>query len=301
MVTTFHNRRENEHCVEATAGSRGWGGETSVLWINGSDMDGGLKRSVTVLFSNFSLTGWLNNDKHTRLHSRPIYRLHCKSQTKAADHKRPAKTATRYELSQSAYMIMNSFHLKSRPSSGCLPLRWIVVEPLLCFKANSPPQTPLKRRWTRQSNSRPGLVSARSRILARNDSELVLGTISAVAVMDGRGACCQCGAERPERPAGSAVRASAGDASQSFCPKQRATTPPTSTHTHFLMKGSIIFVKSKALILPPCSVCPTNYHRANEQAGPQQLTVWLITDRAEPPVTEPLSWADFFTDLTSAF
>lgn len=25
MVTTFHNRRENEHCVEATAGSRGWG------------------------------------------------------------------------------------------------------------------------------------------------------------------------------------------------------------------------------------------------------------------------------------
>lgn len=55
---------------------------------------------------------------------------------------------------------------------------------------------------------------------------------------------------------------------------------PTHQHSHtLLMKGSIIFVKSKALILPPCSVCPTNYHRANEQAGPQQLTVWLITDR----------------------
>lgn len=98
----------------ALRGSYSWipgvGGETSVLWINDSDMDGGLKRSVTVLFSNFSLTGWLNNDKHTLLHSRPIYRLHCKSQTKAA------KTATRYEFRQSAYMIMNSFHLKSRPS-----------------------------------------------------------------------------------------------------------------------------------------------------------------------------------------
>lgn len=91
----------------------GVGGETSVLWINDSDMDGGLKRSVTVLFSNFSLTGWLNNDKHTLLHSRPIYRLHCKSQTKAADHKRPAKTATRYEFRQSAYMIMSSFIWKA--------------------------------------------------------------------------------------------------------------------------------------------------------------------------------------------
>lgn len=41
-------------------------------------------------------------------------------------------------------------------------------------------------------------------------------------VMDGQRAWCQFGAERPEL----------GDASQSFCPEQGASTPPPPPHTY---------------------------------------------------------------------
>lgn len=141
-------------------------------------------------------------------------------------------------------MIKNSFHLKTDHRVDVYLCA--VVEPLLCFKANSRPQTPLKRRWTRQSNSRPALVSARSGILARNDSALVLGTVSAVAVMDGRGACCQCGEAREARQ-WERVRVMQA----SHFVQNNVAQPHPPTLTHLLVKGSIIFVKSKACILPP--------------------------------------------------